>query len=187
MEQSEKEKMIQGMPYDPSDATLQRDRQTAHTYLAKINAATDSDSRNKYIREAFGASGKELHMEARVNFDYGYNIKVGDHFYANFNSTFLDGAPITIGDRVLLGPNVQLITAEHPILPQARATGIESAAPITIGNDVWLGAGATVLPGVTIGHNVVVGAASVVTKDVPDDVIVVGNPARILRSIHDEK
>lgn len=125
-------------------------------------------------------------MEPVINFDYGYNIFVGENFYANFNCTFLDVSTIEIGDNCMFAPNVQLYTATHPLHPVKRNSGLEYAKPIKIGNNVWLGGGVIVTPGVTLGDNVVVGAGSVVTKSFPDNVVIAGNPARIIKTVEEE-
>lgn len=125
-------------------------------------------------------------MEPPIHFDYGRNTYVGENFFANYNLTVLDVCKVTIGDNVMLAPNVSLYGAGHPIHPDARNSGYEYGAPITIGNNVWIGGSACVLPGVTIGNNVVIGAGSVVAKDIPDNVIAAGNPCRVIRQITEE-
>lgn len=122
-------------------------------------------------------------MEPNLHVDYGYNIHVGNHFYANFNCTILDVCEVRIGDYCLMGPDVHIYTATHPLHPRERNTGAEYGKPVTIGNNVWIGGRAVINPGVTIGDNVVIASGSVVTKDVPDHMIVGGNPARIIREI----
>ncbi|MDH6364401.1 acetyltransferase-like isoleucine patch superfamily enzyme [Enterococcus sp. PF1-24] len=180
---SEKEKMINGELYRPSDPELVADHIHAKKQLQAINDASNQDLRNQLVKETFGSTGENCYIEPRIAFDYGYNIHVGENFYANFNCTFLDVAPITIGDNCMLAPNVQLYTATHPLHPVERNSGVEYAKPITIGNNVWLGGGAIVIPGVTLGDNVVVAAGAVVTKSFPDNVVVGGNPAKIIKTI----
>ncbi|MDF2524594.1 MAG: maa, partial [Clostridiales bacterium] len=124
-----------------------------------------------------------FHIEAPFNCDYGYNIEVGENFYANYGCTILDVNKVIIGDNVLLAPNVQIYTAAHPVDPSKRLTGKEFAKPIVIGNNVWIGGGAIICPGVKIGDNVTIGAGSVVTKDVPENVVAAGNPCRVIRRI----
>lgn len=131
--------------------------------------------------------GKNILVEPPFHCDYGKHIEIGDNFYANTNCTMVDVAKITIGDNVFLGPNVTLCTAGHPIHHKARNTRYEYGIPVTVGNNVWLGAGVIVVPGVTIGDNTVIGAGSVVTKDIPSGVVAVGNPCRVLREIKDEE
>ena len=130
--------------------------------------------------------GKGTFIDTPFRCDYGKHITVGAHFYANSGCTIIDVAPVTIGDNVMLGTNVQIITAGHPIHPDVRNTAYEYGVPITIGDNVWIGAGAIVLPGVTIGPNAVIGAGAVVTKDVPENVVAAGNPCRVIRPIMDE-
>lgn len=127
-----------------------------------------------------------MHIETPFRCDYGSNITVGNNFYANFNCTILDVGKVVIGENVMFAPNVSLYTAGHPIHPDSRNSGYEYGIAITIGNNVWIGGNVIVNPGVTIGNNVVIGAGSVVTKDIPDNVIAVGSPCRIVREITEE-
>ena len=127
--------------------------------------------------------GSDCHVNQPFRCDYGCNIHIGKNFFANFNLTILDEAKVAIGDNVFIGPNVSIFTACHPIEASSRNTGVEWAEPVTIGNNVWIGGGATILPGVTIGDNAVVGAGSVVTKDVEGDTVVAGNPAKPIKRI----
>ena len=130
--------------------------------------------------------GKDTFIDTPFRCDYGKHITVGERFYANSYCTIIDVAPVTIGDNVLLGPNVQIITAGHPIHPDSRNSRYEYGIPITIGDNVWIGAGAIILPGVNIGSNTVIGAGAVVTKDIPDGVVAAGNPCRIIKEITEE-
>ncbi|MBQ6467192.1 MAG: sugar O-acetyltransferase [Clostridia bacterium] len=130
--------------------------------------------------------GKDTFIDTPFRCDYGKHITVGKRFYANSYCTIIDVAPVTIGDNVLLGPNVQIITAGHPIHPDSRNSKYEYGIPITIGDNVWIGAGAIILPGVNIGSNTVIGAGAVVTKDIPDGVVAAGNPCRIIKEITEE-
>lgn len=180
---SEKEKMIAGESYYSGDSELVADRKKARQWMAQINQEMDNKKRSALIKQAFGQTKEHLYMEPVVHFDYGYNISVGENFYANFNAILLDICPITIGDNCMLAPNVQLYTAYHPLDPVERNSGYENGAPITIGNNVWIGGGSVILPGVTLGDNVVVGAGSVVTKSFPDNVVIAGNPARIIKQL----
>lgn len=127
--------------------------------------------------------GEKFHVNQPFRCDYGCNIHIGNNFFANFNLTILDEAPVTMGDNVFIGPNVSIYTACHPLDPEERNTAVEWAEPVTIGNSVWIGGSATILPGVTIGDNCVIGAGSVVTKDVPANTVVGGNPARIIKRL----
>lgn len=183
---SEKDKMLSGQLYDSRDPELIKERHKARHATKAINNAFSIKERMHLFRQSVGACGEEVFIEPDIHFDYGYNITIGDHFYANFNATMLDVAKITIGNHVLLGPNVQLITATHPLNPKTRAAGLELGYPITIGNHVWIGAGAIILPGITIGDNVVVGAGSVITKDVPANQVVAGNPARYIKDVSND-
>ncbi len=184
---TEKEKMIAGELYFAGDPELVADRSFAREQAKLINQAEDSAIRSQLVKETFGKTGENIYVEPAVNFDYGYNIFVGENFYANFNNTFLDVSTIEIGDNCMFAPNVQLYTATHPLHPVKRNSGLEYAKPIKIGNNVWLGGGVIITPGVTLGNNVVVGAGSVVTKSFPDDVVIAGNPARVIKTISIEK
>ncbi|CAI3312099.1 chorismate mutase [Enterococcus cecorum] len=180
---TEKEKMIAGESYFSGDAELVADRKHARKMMRAINQETDGKKRSELLKQTFGKTVQNLYMEPNVHFDYGYNISVGENFYANFNAVLLDICPITIGDNCMLAPNVQLYTAYHPLDPIERNSGYENGAPITIGDNVWIGGNSVILPGVTLGDNVVVGSGSVVTKSFPDNVVIAGNPAKILKEI----
>lgn len=183
---TEKEKMIAGELYFANDPELVADRMFARSQSQIINQAESAELRSQLLKETFGRTGKKIYMEPVINFDYGYNIFVGENFYANFNCTFLDVSTIEIGDNCMFAPNVQLYTATHPLHPVKRNSGLEYAKPIKIGDNVWLGGGVIVTPGVTLGNNVVVGAGSVVTKSFPDNVVIAGNPARIIKTVEEE-
>ncbi|HGF7798387.1 TPA: chorismate mutase [Enterococcus faecium] len=183
---TEKEKMIAGELYFANDPELVADRMFARSQSQIINQAESAELRSQLLKETFGRTGKKIYMEPVINFDYGYNIFVGENFYANFNCTFLDVSTIEIGDNCMFAPNVQLYTATHPLHPVKRNSGLEYAKPIKIGNNVWLGGGVIVTPGVTLGDNVVVGAGSVVTKSFPDNVVIAGNSARIIKTVEEE-
>lgn len=183
---TEKEKMIAGELYFANDPELVADRMFARSQSQIINQAESAELRSQLLKETFGRTGKKIYMEPVINFDYGYNIFVGENFYANFNCTFLDVSTIEIGDNCMFAPNVQLYTATHPLHPVKRNSGLEYAKPIKISDNVWLGGGVIVTPGVTLGNNVVVGAGSVVTKSFPDNVVIAGNPARIIKTVEEE-
>ena len=183
---TEKEKMIAGELYFANDPELVADRMFARSQSQIINQAESAELRSQLLKETFGRTGKKIYMEPVINFNYGYNIFVGENFYANFNCTFLDVSTIEIGDNCMFAPNVQLYTATHPLHPVKRNSGLEYAKPIKIGDNVWLGGGVIVTPGVTLGNNVVVGAGSVVTKSFPDNVVIAGNPARIIKTVEEE-
>lgn len=181
---TEKEKMVSGRAYDPRDPELVADRVRTRELLQRLNVCPPGDdgTRRALTAALLGRDG-DAFLQAPFFCDYGYNITVGADFYCNFNCVILDVAPVHIGDRVLLAPAVQIYTATHPLEAATRAAGLESGQPVTIGNDVWIGGGAIILPGVTIGDRAVVGAGSVVTRDVPADVVVAGNPARVLKTL----
>ncbi|MGX7352894.1 chorismate mutase [Enterococcus canis] len=185
-ERTEKEKMIAGELYFSADPELSAARRFAREQMQVINHAEDAAVRSQLLKETFGGTGQNLYMEPTVSFDYGFNIYVGENFYANFNCILLDICPIQIGDNCMFGPNVQLYTATHPLEAVKRNSGLEYGKPITIGDNVWLGGGAILAPGVTLGDNVVVAAGSVVTKSFPADVVVGGNPAKIIKTIQQD-
>ena len=183
---TEKEKMIAGNLYNPSDDQLTEERHKARLLFQNINNLNENfkTERNKLLYELIPNAGKNLSIEPPFYCDYGYNIKAGHNVFINFNCCILDVCKVTIGDNCMFGPNVQIYTATHPIEFKARNSGLEYAKPITIGNNVWLGGGAIICPGVVLGNNVVVGAGSVVTKSFPDDVFIAGNPAKTIKTIN---
>jgi maltose O-acetyltransferase len=182
---TEKQKMLAGELYRSNDPELTAGRHRAQRLLARYNAteSVDTAGRVALLRELFGAVGDNPDVQPRFSCDYGYNIRLGRNAFINHNCVFLDCAPIEIGDDLQMGPAVQLYTATHPLDPQIRASGLELAQTIRIGSGVWIGGGAIVLPGVVIGDHCVIGASSVVTRDVPAGSLAVGNPARIIRPI----
>ncbi|MDO6541435.1 sugar O-acetyltransferase [Photobacterium sanguinicancri] len=185
---TEKEKMLVGDIYHAFDTELVIERDRAKAICFKLNqtCSTDRDTRQSLILQLFAHTEHvetDAWVESPFHCDYGYNITVGKGFYANHGCTILDGAPVTFGDNCLLAPSVVIATAGHPLDSVERAKGDEYAKAITVGNDVWLGANVTVCPGVTIGDNVVVGAGSVVTKDLPANTVCVGAPAKPVRVI----
>jgi maltose O-acetyltransferase len=181
---SEREKMISGELYRASDPELVAARLRAQELLVKYNTSAPGDAaaREALLRELFGAVGDAPTIMPRFACDYGFNIRAGRNLFVNFDCVFLDVAPIEIGDDVQIAPAVQLLTATHPLDPAVRRSGLEGGKPIRLGDNVWIGGGAIVLPGVTVGHDAVIGAGSVVTRDVPAGVVVVGNPARVRTS-----
>lgn len=183
--ESEKAKMLAGKPYIAADSQLSQDRLRARALTRQFNTTTEleSDKRQEILRTLFGQVGPHIDIEPDFRCDYGYNIYVGDYFYANFNCVILDCAEVRIGHHVLFAPNVQLYTAYHPLDPATRASGLEMASPVTIGDNVWIGGGSIINPGVTIGSNTTIGAGSVVTRNIPDNVVAVGNPCRVIRSL----
>ncbi|WP_157432907.1 sugar O-acetyltransferase [Actinomadura rifamycini] len=177
--------MLAGDPYiadDPElEAASRRSVALAHRYGEMY--AADPDAARPVLEELLGSIAPDAHIRPPLHVDYGTYITVGSGSFANYGLTALDVAPITIGDDVQIGPNVQLLTPTHPLDPARRRAKIEGAAPIVIGDNVWIGGGAIVLAGVTVGANSVIGAGAVVTKDVPPDVVAVGTPARVVRSL----
>lgn len=184
---SEKEKMIAGELYFSADPELIADRKEARLKLNQINQEADASLRSLLLAEAFGASDGRPYLEPNVRFDYGYNISVGKQFYANFDCTFLDVCPIEFGDNCMLGPGCQILTPTHPLHPVKRNSGLEGGKPIKIGNNAWFGGNVTILPGVTLGDNVVVAAGAVVTKSFGDNVVLGGNPAKVIKEIELEE
>ena len=182
---NEKEKMINGLPYDASDSELYSERIRCKTMCFKYNQTLPEQmgQRQDIIKKIIGKTKGIFHLEPNFYCDYGYNIELGENFYSNHNLVILDCAKVTFGDNVFIGPNSGFYTAEHPLNAQERITGAEWAYPINVGNNVWFGGNVTVLAGVTIGDNTVIGAGSVVTKDIPSNVIAVGNPCKIISKI----
>ena len=182
---TEKEKMLTGKMYIASGEELTAERLHAKELLSEFNALPPSEQerRNVILKQLLGKTEAQYYIEPPFRCDYGYNITIGKNFYANYNCTILDCAKIEIGDHVLLGPNVSLFTAGHPLEADERIKGLEYAYPITIGNNVWIGGGTIINPGITIGDNSIIGSGSIVTKDIPANVVVAGNPCRIIRKL----
>ena len=178
---SEYQKMIAGEPYHPFDPELRALSQTARQKQATFNEEVDPVKGLEIIKGWFGSTGENLYVNTRLVVDYGVNIYLGENFYSNWNLTMLDVCPITIGDNAMIGPNCQFLTPLHPLDPYERNSGIEFGKPITIGKNFWAGGGVIVLPGVTLGDNVVAGA--VITKSFGDNVVLAGNPARVIKEI----
>lgn len=182
---TERELMLAGELYLASDAELVEMRRRARRLTRVFNATTEDQTgqRDRLLLKLFGSLGPGAEIEPPFRCDYGAFIFAGERFYANFGCVILDCAPVHIGDGVLLGPNVQIYTAHHPLDPETRRAGRELASPINIDDNVWIGGGAIILPGVSIGENSVIGAGSVVVKSVPSGVVAAGNPCRVLREI----
>jgi acetyltransferase-like isoleucine patch superfamily enzyme len=185
--ESEKQKMISGKLYKAFGAELLKERQFAKELIFDFNALRPSEieKRNAILRTLLGKTQKRFFVEPSFRCDYGYNIEIGENFYSNYNLIILDCAKVSIGNNVLIAPNVAIYTAGHPIDVEKRNQEFEYAFPVTIGNNVWIGGNTVINPGVTIGDNSVIGSGSVVTKDIPSNVIAVGNPCKVLREIND--
>lgn len=182
---TEKQKMLTGELYSPWEKQLRKERDHARAVIFDFNSLPpkEKQDRNFILKQLLGKTEKTFLIEPPFRCDYGSNIEIGDNFFANFNCIFLDCAKIKIGNNVMLGPNVQLYTASHPIDAETRNKGWEYALPITIGDHVWIGGNVVINPGVKIGDRAVIGAGSVVTKDIPAGVIAFGNPCRVNREI----
>lgn len=188
MSLSEKEKMLNQMLYNADrDPTLCSERDHAKDLCLEYNLIRPSDhaAQHRLIRELLGKTGHNFTITAPFWCDYGYNIEIGENFYANHNTVMLDCARITFGDNVFVAPNCGFHTAGHPIDYERRNQGLEYGHSITVGDNVWIGAAVQVLPGVSIGSNVVIGSGSIVVKDIPDNCVAIGNPCRVLREITD--
>ncbi|RTZ45659.1 sugar O-acetyltransferase [Candidimonas sp. SYP-B2681] len=181
---TEKQKMLAGELYDPEDVQLMAERQRARQLLQRLNdrCGGEQQARSEILIELFGAE-TDAFIQPPFFCDYGANISLGKKVFINFNCVILDVAPVTIGDYVLFGPNVQVYTATHPISAAERRLGLEYGKSVSIGSDVWIGGGAIVCPGVTIGAGSMIAAGSVVTRDVPQGVVAAGNPCRLIRSL----
>jgi len=181
---TEREKMLAGEPYDPFDPELVRGRDRARDLCQDLNATREAhvERRRRILEELFGAGGESVWMQPPFYCDYGSNILLGERVFFNFNCVILDVAHVRIGDFTLFGPSVQIYTATHPMNAAERRKH-ESAKPIEIGADVWVGGAAVINPGVKIGDRSVIGAGSVVTRDVPAGVFAAGNPCRVIREI----
>ncbi|MFQ1001240.1 sugar O-acetyltransferase [Modestobacter sp. SSW1-42] len=184
-ERSMRDRMLAGEPYIADDPEIARDSTRAQALTHRYNTMdpTDGAQRRAVLEELLGAFGPGSELRAPFHCDYGYQTTIGARTFANFGLVCLDVARVTIGDDVQMGPGVQLLTATHPLEPGPRRDKWESAEPITIEDNVWLGGGVIVCPGVTIGADTVVGAGSVVTRDLPAGVVAVGSPARVVRSL----
>ena len=182
---TELEKMISGELYNAGDAELVAARSKARQLFTQYNAASydDKETKTALLKQLLGSFKGNIDIQSPFYCDYGFNIIAGDNLFLNFNCIILDCARVTFGDNVFLAPNVQLYTAYHPVIAAERIKGPEYAAPITIGNNVWLGGGVIVCPGVTIGDNTTIGAGSVVNKSIPANIVAAGNPCRVIREL----
>jgi maltose O-acetyltransferase len=184
---SQRERMLAGDPYLADDQELIRDRRRAAGLLQQLHASSPGDDaiRQRLLAELLGSIGEGAEILPPLHCDYGYHLHLGARTFVNVGLVALDVAPITIGDDVQIGPRVQLLTPTHPLEPQARRARWEAARPITIGDNVWLGGGVIVCPGVTVGADTVVGAGAVVTRELPAGVLALGVPARVVRALPD--
>ena len=182
---TQKERMLANLPYKAWMDGLEEERTANKKRIQKFNQMSpeDREGQTALLREILGKTGERVRIEAPFHCDYGYNIEVGEDFFANYNFTVLDVGRVRIGRNAQIAPNVSIYTAGHPIHPDSRNSGYEYGIDITIGDNVWIGGNVCILPGISIGDNVVIGAGSVVTRDIPDNVIAAGNPCRVLREI----
>lgn len=185
---NQKERMLAGLPYKAWLDGLSEERMENKKRIYRYNSLSPEQGEEQaaLIKEIIGKCGENIWIETPFHCDYGWNIEVGENFFANYNLTILDVGKVVIGKNAQIAPNVSIYTAGHPVHPDSRNTGYEYGIGVTIGDSVWLGGNTVINPGVTIGNNVVIGAGSVVTKNLPDDVIAVGNPCRVLRKITEE-
>ena len=185
MDRTQKQKMLAGEIYNPDDPELHADSHACKVWMQRYNAALAETPaiRRELLRERLAAVGEGAVIRPPFHCDYGLHISLGAHVFLNFGCVILDCAPVSIGDRTQIGPGVQILTPDHPREPGPREAGLEFARPIRIGRNVWIGGGAILLPGITVGDHAIIGAGSVVTRDVPSDVVAVGNPCRIIRQL----
>ena len=189
---TEKERMEQGSIYNPNVSELTDEQSIYMEKLWEFNQLrpSEQDKKQKYMKEVFAECGEDCFIELPFRANWGgKNLHFGNRVYANFNLTVVDDCEIFVGDKVMFGPNVTIATANHPIEPSLREDCMQYNKPVHIGENVWVGAGTVIVPGVTIGKNSVIGAGSVVVKDIPENVVAVGNPCRVLREIgeHDRE
>lgn len=189
---TDRERMVKGIIYNPNVEDLAKEQSGYMERLWEFNQLkpSEGDKKVKYMKETFAECGDNCYIELPFRANWGgKNLHFGNNVYANFNFTVVDDGDIYVGDKVMFGPNVTIATANHPINPKLRETAMQYNKPVHIGENVWVGAGVTIVPGVSIGKNSVIGAGSVVVKDIPDNVVAVGNPCRVLREIgeHDRE
>lgn len=182
---AEKEKMLRGELYQADDAELEADMRRCQELLVRLDSLPAGEERFGVLRELLGGIGERSELRSPFRCDYGYNIEIGSGVFANYNCVFLDTGRITIGDGSEMGPAVQIYAADHPHDPELRRDYYEFSRPVTVGKNVWIGGGAILCPGVTVGDDSIIGAGSVVTRDIPAGVVAVGNPCRVLKSVHD--
>jgi galactoside O-acetyltransferase len=182
-----REKMKNGMLYTDMGEGLDEERRRCKELLYDYNNTRPSEEakRKELLKKILGDMGEDIWIEPPLHMAYGTNVHIGDHFYANFNLVIVDDIDVYIGEHVMIAPNVTITPTGHPVDPDLRRPGNQFSIPVRIGNDVWIGSNAVILPGITIGDNSVIGAGSVVTHDIPGNVIAVGNPCRVLRQINE--
>lgn len=185
MEKTELQKLLDGEWYNFNDPEIVARKLNSAVLCQEFNAIPENEPKKQELkaREIFGSAGKNLVVHSRLNVDYGKNIHIGDNFLSNYNLTVLDIAPVNIGNNVWIGPNTDIYTVNHPITSKGRQLRLGIGDTVTIGNDVWIGGHCTICPGVTIGSGVVVAAGAVVTKDIPNNVLAAGVPAKIIKKI----
>ncbi len=185
---TQKERMLAGLPYKAWLDGLSEERMACRRKLHAFNLLPpdEEEQAQRLLRELLGKTGRDPWINAPFHCDYGWNIEVGDNFFANYNLTILDVGKVTIGSNVQFAPNVSIYTAGHPLHPDSRNSGYEYGLPVTIGDNVWIGGNVVLLPGVTVGSNSVIGAGSVVSRDIPEWVVAVGSPCRVVRRITEE-
>lgn len=180
------ERMVKGLIYDPADSEILEEQMSFQDRLWEFNQLRPSDyeKKQKYMREVFASCGENCYIELPFRANWGgHHLNLGSNVYVNSNLMIVDDGNIYVGDKVMFGPNVTIATANHPIDPELRARGLQYNKDVHIGENAWIGAGVVIVPGVHIGRNTVIGAGSVVTKDIPDNVVAVGNPCKVLREI----
>ena len=185
---TEKENMLSGLMYNPQDKDLSEERLQARLHLRALNATPENEKklRGRLTRQLIPNAGANLWIQSPFYCDYVSNIITGENVFFNFNCVVLDVMKVTIGSRTLFGPNVQIYTAAHPTNHLERAKGLGYGKPVTIGEDVWIGGGVIICPGVSIGSRSIIGAGSVVTKHIPEDVMAAGNPCKVIRSLKND-
>ena len=180
------ERMVNGLIYDPGDQEIMAEQSTFQEGLLEFNLLKpfEAEKKQKYMKEVFAECGENCYIELPFHANWGgHHLHLGDYVYANFNLTLVDDGHIYVGDHVMFGPNVTITTANHPVNPELRLRGLQYNKDVRIDDNAWIGAGVIILPGVHIGKNSVIGAGSVVTRDIPDNVVAVGNPCRVMRQI----
>jgi len=185
---NQKERMLAGLPYKAWLDGLEEERLECKKKVFEFNNLQPGEWERftQLLKDILGKTGENVYIEPPFHCDYGWNIEVGENFYANYNLIILDVGKVTIGKNAVLAPNVAIYTAGHPLHPDSRNSGYEYGIPVTIGDNVWIGGNTVIMPGVTIGSNVVIGGGSVVTRDIPDWSVAVGNPCKVIRNVTEE-